>query len=224
MNPDILKLLIDSFMKILMPGLLVTIPLTVIAFSFAMIIAIMLAMVQVANVPVLKQFARFYIWVIRGTPLLVQLYVVFFGLPSIGVRIDAFPAAVLVFSINEGAYCAETMRAAIESVPAGQMEAGYCVGMNYYQIMLRIVLPQAFRTAFPPLFNSLIGMVKDTSLAANITVAEMFFATQRIAGRTYQFMALYLELALIYLMFSTVLTRVQAWGEKRLNSYGGNKI
>ena len=224
MNPDILKLLIDSFMKILMPGLLVTIPLTGIAFSFAMIIAIILAMVQVADVPVLKQFARFYIWVIRGTPLLVQLYVVFFGLPSIGVRINAFPAAVLVFSINEGAYCAETMRAAIESVPAGQMEAGYCVGMNYYQIMLRIVLPQAFRTAFPPLFNSLIGMVKDTSLAANITVAEMFFATQRIAGRTYQFMALYLELALIYLMFSTVLTRVQAWGEKRLNSYGGNKI
>jgi len=211
-------------MKILMPGLLVTIPLTVIAFSFAMIIAIILAMVQVADVPVLKQFARFYIWVIRGTPLLVQLYVVFFGLPSVGVRINAFPAAVLVFSINEGAYCAETMRAAIESVPAGQMEAGYCVGMNYYQIMTRIVLPQAFRTAFPPLFNSLIGMVKDTSLAANITVAEMFFATQRIAGRTYQFMALYLELAFIYLMFSTVLTRVQAWGEKRLNSYGGNKI
>ena len=224
MNPDILKLLIDSFMKILMPGLLVTIPLTVIAFSFAMIIAIILAMVQVADVPVLKQFARFYIWVIRGTPLLVQLYVVFFGLPSVGVRINAFPAAVLVFSINEGAYCAETMRAAIESVPAGQMEAGYCVGMNYYQIMTRVVLPQAFRTAFPPLFNSLIGMVKDTSLAANITVAEMFFATQRIAGRTYQFMALYLELAFIYLMFSTVLTRVQAWGEKRLNSYGGNKI
>ena len=211
-------------MKILMPGLLVTIPLTVIAFSFAMIIAIILAMVQVADVPRLKQFARFYIWVIRGTPLLVQLYVVFFGLPSVGVRINAFPAAVLVFSINEGAYCAETMRAAIESVPAGQMEAGYCVGMNYYQIMTRIVLPQAFRTAFPPLFNSLIGMVKDTSLAANITVAEMFFATQRIAGRTYQFMALYLELAFIYLMFSTVLTRVQAWGEKRLNSYGGNKI
>ena len=224
MTPNILKLLLDSFMKILMPGLLVTIPLTVIAFSIAMVIAIIMAMVQVANVPILKPFARFYIWVIRGTPLLVQLYVVFFGLPSVGVRISAFPAAVLVFSINAGAYCAETMRAAIESVPAGQMEAGYCVGMNYTQIMLRIVLPQAFRTAFPPLFNSLIGMVKDTSLAANITVAEMFFATQWIAGRTYQFMALYLELALIYLMFSTVLTRIQAWGEKRLNSYGGNKI
>lgn len=220
---ELLKLLLDSFMKILIPGLTMTIPLTVIAFSIAMVIAVITALIQYANVPVLKQLARFYIWVIRGTPLLVQLYVVFFGLPSIGIRVAAFPSAVAVFAVNEGAYCAETMRAAIESVPAGQLEAGFCVGMSYPQIMLRIVLPQAFRTAFPPLFNSLIGMVKDTSLAANITVAEMFFATQRIAGRTYQFMALYLELALIYLIFSTVLTRVQAFGEKRLNSYGGNK-
>ena len=210
-------------MKILIPGLTMTIPLTIIAFSIAMVIAVITALIQYANVPILKQLARFYIWVIRGTPLLVQLYVVFFGLPSIGFRVAAFPSAVAVFAVNEGAYCAETMRAAIESVPAGQLEAGFCVGMNYPQIMMRIVLPQAFRTAFPPLFNSLIGMVKDTSLAANITVAEMFFATQRIAGRTYQFMALYLELAIIYLMFSTVLTRVQAYGEKRLNSYGGNK-
>ncbi|MBR2761400.1 MAG: amino acid ABC transporter permease [Solobacterium sp.] len=223
MSQDILKLLMDSFMKILIPGLTMTIPLTVIAFSIAMVIAVITALIQYANVPILKQLARFYIWVIRGTPLLVQLYVVFFGLPSIGFRVAAFPSAVAVFAVNEGAYCAETMRAAIESVPAGQLEAGFCVGMNYPQIMMRIVLPQAFRTAFPPLFNSLIGMVKDTSLAANITVAEMFFATQRIAGRTYQFMALYLELAFIYLMFSTVLTRVQAYGEKRLNSYGGNK-
>ena len=223
MSQDILKLLLESFMKILIPGLTVTIPLTVISFSLAMVIAVITALIQYANVPVLRHLARFYIWVIRGTPLLVQLYVVFFGLPSIGIRVAAFPSAVAVFAVNEGAYCAETMRAAIESVPAGQLEAGFCVGMNYPQIMARIVLPQAFRTAFPPLFNSLIGMVKDTSLAANITVAEMFFATQRIAGRTYQFMALYLELALIYLIFSTVLTRVQAYGEKRLNSYGGNR-
>ena len=221
---NILQLLADSFLKILIPGIKVTIPLTVISFTLSLIIGTIVALVQFADIKVLKTLARFYIWVIRGTPLLIQLFVVFYGLPSVGILIDPFPAAVIVFSINEGAYCAETMRAAIESVPAGQMEAGYCVGMNYVQIMTRIVLPQAFRTAFPPLFNSLIGMVKDTSLAANITVAEMFFAAQRIAGRTYQFMTLYLELAFIYLMFSTVLTRVQAWGEKRLNSYGGNKI
>ena len=220
---EIWRLVIDSFWKILLPGLQMTVPLTVIAFFFAMIIAVIVAMIQYANIPVLKQIARFYIWVIRGTPLLVQLYVVFFGLPSIGVKISGFHAAVLVFSINEGAYCSETMRAALESVSSGQLEAGYCVGMNYLQIMWHIVLPQAFRTAFPPLFNSLIGMVKDTSLASNITVAEMFFATQRIAGRTYQFMALYLEVAVIYLMFSTILTWLQRIGEKKLNAYGGNK-
>lgn len=221
---DFIQLLIDSFWKILLPGLKMTIPLTIISFLIALVIAIIVAMIQYANVPVLKQIARFYIWVIRGTPLLVQLYVVFFGLPSIGINVlTPFQAAVIVFSINEGAYCSETMRAAIEAVPHGQTEAGYCVGMNYVQIMTRIVLPQAFRTAFPPLFNSLIGMVKDTSLASNITVAEMFFTTQRIAGRTYQYMPLYLELAFIYLMMSTVLTWVQRYGEKRLNMYGGNK-
>jgi len=215
------QIIVDSFWKILLPGLTMTIPLTFISFGLALIIAIIVALVQVAKIPVLTQIARFYIWIIRGTPLLVQLYVVFFGLPSIGIRVEAFLSAVAVFAINEGAYCAETMRAAIESVPIGQSEAGYCVGMNYLQIMWHIILPQALRTAFPPLFNSLIGMVKDTSLASNITVAEMFFVTQRIAGRNYQFMLLYLELAFIYLIFSTLLTKIQSWGEKKLSTYGG---
>ena len=116
-----------------------TIPLTVIAFALAMVIATVVALIQFAHVKVLTPLARFYIWVIRGTPLLVQLFVVFYGLPNLGVYLDAFPAAVLVFSINEGAYCAETMRGALESVPVGQIEAGYCVGMSYTQIMRRIV-------------------------------------------------------------------------------------
>lgn len=221
MTQNIWNILADSFMMILIPGLTMTIPLTLLAFGGALVIAVITALIQYAKVPVLKDLARVYIWIIRGTPLLVQLYVVFFGLPSIGVKVQAFPAAVIVFAINEGAYCAETMRAAIEAVPRGQLEAGYCSGLSFVQVMWHIVLPQAFRTAFPPLFNSLIGMVKDTSLASNITVAEMFFAAQRIAGRTYQFMAIYLELAFIYLMFSTVLSRIQAWGEKKLASYGG---
>ena len=134
-------ILVDSFGKILIPGLTITIPLTAISFSIALVIAVVTAMVQFANVKVLKQIARFYVWVIRGTPLLVQLFVVFYGLPNVGIIIDPFPAAVLVFSINEGAYCAETIRAALEAVPAGQMEAGQCVGMSYLQVMRRIVLP-----------------------------------------------------------------------------------
>lgn len=221
MDERLTNLLIDSFTKILIPGLTRTIPLTAISFSIALVIAITVAIIQFAHVKVLSQIARFYIWIIRGTPLLVQLYVVFFGLPNLGIIIDPFPCAILVFSLNEGAYCAETIRAALEAVPKGQIEAGYCVGLNYFQIMRRIILPQAMRTAFPPLSNSLIGMVKDTSLAANITVAEMFMATQRIVARTYEPLALYIEVALIYLVFCTILTRLQKVGEKKLNGLIG---
>ena len=191
MTSRLLQLLIDSFLQILLPGLLVTIPLTILSFVFGLIIAIGTAMVQIANISILKQLARFYIWIVRGTPLLVQLYVIFYGLPSLGVVLDAFPSAVLVFSVNTGAYAAETIRASIESVPKGQMEAGYTVGMSFSQIMRRIILPQAIRVAFPPLSNTLISLVKDTSLAANITVLEMFMTTQQMAARTYEPFALY---------------------------------
>lgn len=215
-----LELFLDSFWVILLPGLLVTIPLTAISFALALVIAVIVALIQFAGVPVLCQIARFYIWIIRGTPLLVQLFIVFYGLPHVGVLIDPFVAAVVVFSINEGAYCSETMRAALESVPKGQLEAGLCAGMSWGQTIRRIVLPQAFRTAFPTLGNSLISMVKDTSLAANITVTEMFMTTQRIVARTYEPLLLYVEVALIYLIFCTVLTKLQTSGEKRLERYG----
>ncbi|NQN35718.1 amino acid ABC transporter permease [Streptococcus suis] len=219
MTERVWQLLLDSFSQILVPGLLVTIPLTILSFTFGLLIAIGTALVQIAQIPILKQVARFYIWVVRGTPLLVQLYVIFFGLPSLGIVLDAFPSAVLVFSVNTGAYAAETIRASIESVPKGQLEAGYSVGMSFAQTMRRIILPQAFRVAFPPLSNTLIGLVKDTSLAANITVLEMFMATQQIAARTYEPFAIYCEVALVYLLFSTILTKLQAYGEKKLAVY-----
>lgn len=217
MNERIIHILLDSFPKIILPGIAMTIPLTVIAFSLALIIGLVTAMIQFANVKVLKQLARFYIWVVRGTPLLVQLFVVFYGLPSVGILIDPFPAAVIVFAINEGAYSAETIRSALEAVPAGQLEAGYCAGMTYMQTMRRIVLPQALRTAVPPLSNSVIAMLKDTSLAANITVAEMLMATQRAVSVYYEPLWLYLEVGLIYLLFTTLFTWLQRRLEKRLN-------
>ena len=219
MNNELLNILIDAFPRLLIAGLTVTIPLTALAFFFAMIIAVAAALAQFARVPVLTPLCRFYIWVFRGTPLLVQLFVVFFGLAKVDIRIAAFPAAVITFALNEGAYCAETVRAALEAVPAGQLEAGYCSGMSYLQIMRRIVLPQAMRTAFPPLSNSLIALVKDTSLAANITVIEMFRVTQQINARVYEPLALYIEVGLIYLLFSTVLTWLQHKGEKKLSAY-----
>lgn len=217
----LLGILLESFWQILLPGLAVTIPLTAVSFFFAMVIAVLTAMVQFAKVPVLRHVARFYIWVARGTPLLVQLFVVFYGLPDLGILLEPIPAAIIVFSLNEGAYCAETVRAALEAVPPGQMEAGRCVGMSYLQVMRCVVLPQAMRIAFPSLSNSLIAMVKDTSLASNITVTEMFMETRRIASANAEFLGLYIEVGLIYLLFCTVLTKLQRVVERRLGSYGG---
>ena len=223
MNERLWGILVDSFPKLLKYGLEVTVPLTIASFALALIISVIVALIQYANLKGLRQICRFYIWIIRGTPLLVQLYLVFYGLPSVGIMLDAYPAAVLVFGFNEGAYMAETMRGALESVSTGQVEAGYCVGMNYLQIMWHVVLPQAFRTAFPALSNSLISMLKGTSLAATITVMEMFRQAQVINGRVYESLGLYGEVALIYLLFCTLLTWLQHKGEKKLASYGGTK-
>ncbi len=219
MNSRIIAELADSFFKLLMPGIRITIPLTVISFVLGLIIALMTALVQVAKIPVLKQIARFYVWIIRGTPMIVQLFVVYFGLPSIGVRLDPFPSAIIVFSLSVGAYCSETVRATIEAVDKGQMEAGYCLGLNFWQTMKLIVLPQAFVTAFPPLSNSLIGLVKDTSLAYSVAIVEILASAQRIAARTYDYFWLYLEAGFIYLMFCTVLTLLQRKIEKKIGSY-----
>ena len=219
MTERIWGILVEGFGKIMLASIRVTIPLTIIGFFLAMVIALVMALVQYAKIPVLKEISRFYIWIFRGTPLLVQLFLAYFGLPKLGIVMEAFPCAVMVFALNEGAYCAETMRSALEAVPEGQMEAGFCVGMNYLQIMWHVVLPQAFRTAFPPLSNSLISMLKDTSLAAEITVADMFMSAQKIVGRTYEPLWLYAEVALIYLVFSTVLTFIQRHYEKKLNKY-----
>ena len=216
MSDRLVQILISSFPRILIPGIKVTIPLTLLSFIFGCILALFLALVQIANVKGLKQFARFYIWVFRGTPLIVQLFIIFYGLPSVGIILDAFPSAVIAFALNLGAYNAEIFRSAIQAVPAGQTEAAYMIGLNYPQTMFRIVMPQAFRIAFPPLFNSLIGLTQDTSLASSITVVELFTTAQQIAARNYEPFALYCEAAVIYLIICTVLTWIQNYFEKKL--------
>ena len=224
MSERLLHILITSFTKILIPGIKVTIPLTLFAFLFSMILAILLAVVQVAEVRFFKQLSQIYIWIFRGTPLIVQLFIIFFGLPSIGIMIDAFPAAVIAFGMNLAAYNAEVLRAAILAVPRGQTEAAYLIGLTPAQTMIRVVLPQAFPIAFPSLFNNLISLVKDTSLASSITVTELFTSAQQIAARTYEPFALYCEAAVIYLLFCTILTWIQSFIEDRLQwKSKGNK-
>jgi cystine transport system permease protein len=223
MTERLWDILVDSFPKMLEYGVKVTIPLTILSFTLAIAAALLVALIQYAKVKGLRQLCRFYIWITRGTPLLVQLYIVFYGLPKVGIMIDAFPAAVLVLGLNEAAYMAETIRGTLESVSVGQLEAGYCVGMTWPKIMWHVVLPQALRTAFPALSNSMISMLKETSMAATITVMELFRQAQVINGRVYEPLALYIEAALIYLIFCTILTFLQRRGEKRLASYGGAK-
>lgn len=223
MDNRIVSMLIDSFPKMFVLGVKVTIPLAIFSFALAFVIAVIVAFIQYANVKFFKQLTRFYIWIVRGTPLLVQLYIFFYGLPKIGIKLAAIPCAILVLGLNEGAYMAESMRAALEAVPKGQMEAGYCIGESYMQIMMRIILPQALRTAFPSLSNSFISLIKETSMASTITVVEMFRQAQIINGRVYEPFALYLEAAFIYLIFCTFITFIQKRVENKLNSYGGVK-
>jgi len=219
--PDWLLLMADSLPTLLWAGLMFTIPLTILSFIFGLSLGLLTALVRLFAPVWVSLIARFYVWIFRGTPMLVQLFVIFYGLPSAGIYLDAFTAAVIGFSLNVGAYSSEVIRAVISSVPKGQWEAAYSIGMSWRQALTRTILPQATRTAVPPLSNTFISLVKDTSLAAAITVPELFQSAQRIVATTYEPLVLYIEAALIYLALSTVLSHLQARLEKRFRRYGG---
>ncbi|OYR16991.1 amino ABC transporter, permease, 3-TM region, His/Glu/Gln/Arg/opine family domain protein [Brucella grignonensis] len=211
----------DSLPTLLWAGLMFTIPLTILSFIFGLSLGLLTALVRLFAPVWVSLIARFYVWIFRGTPMLVQLFVIFYGLPSAGIYLDAFTAAVIGFSLNVGAYSSEVIRAVISSVPKGQWEAAYSIGMSWRQALTRTILPQATRTAVPPLSNTFISLVKDTSLAAAITVPELFQSAQRIVATTYEPLILYIEAALIYLALSTILSHLQARLEKRFRRYGG---
>ena len=173
-------------------AILYTIPLSIITFICGLILAVLTALARLSSVKFLQIIARVYVSVIRGTPLLVQLFIIFYGLPTIGIIIDPFPSAVIGFSLNVGAYASEIIRAAIVSIPKGQWEAAYSLGMSYPKALKRIILPQASRVSLPPLSNTFIGLVKDTSLAAMILVTEMFRRAQEIAATNYEFLLFYI--------------------------------
>lgn len=213
--------MLDSFPTLLWAGIRFTIPLTLLSFALGLALGLVTAVARLFGPAPVSALARFYVWIIRGTPLLVQLFVIFYGLPSIGVLLDAFPAALIGFTLNVGAYTSEIIRAAISSVPKGQWEAAYSTGMNWQQAMRRTILPQAARVSVPPLSNTFISLVKDTSLAAAITVPELFQAAQRIVATTYEPLILYIQAALIYLVLSSVLSALQSRLETRFSRYGG---
>src|SRR5215217_859578 len=219
--PHWLNLMIESLPSLLWACLVFTVPLTLLSFVFGLSLGLVAAITRLFAPRPLGALVRFYVWIIRGTPLLVQLFLIFYGLPSAGIVIDAFPAALIGFTLNIGAYTSEIIRAVLLAVPKGQWEAAYSVGMTWTQSMRRTILPQAGRVAVPPLSNTFISLVKDTSLAAAITLPELFRAAQRIVAVTYEPLILYVEAALIYLALSSVLSALQVRLERRLGRYGG---
>jgi L-cystine transport system permease protein len=222
-DPEKVQKLIDiaftSLRPLLEGALYYTLPLTFISFFFGIILAVLTALARISSSKPLQIIARIYVSAIRGTPLLVQLFILFFGLPTVGIVIDPFPAAVFGFSLNVGAYASEVIRAAIQSIPKGQWEAAHTIGMNYTQTLRRIILPQATRVSIPPLSNTFISLVKDTSLASLILVTEMFRRAQEIASANYEFLLLYTEAAIIYWLICFILSLIQDRIEHRLDRY-----
>ena len=210
--PEFISLAISSFWPMLYAGLVFTIPITLISFFLGLLLGFIVALIRLYGPAPLKNVVRFYVWIIRGTPLLVQLFLIFYALPSVGITLDAFPAAVIGFTLNVGAFTSEVIRATLLSVAKGQWEAAHSIGMSWGQSLRYIILPQAA----PPLSNTFISLVKDTSLASVITVPELFLAAQRIAAVTYQPLILYSEAALLYLLICSVLSYLQSRLELRL--------
>ncbi|WP_430790748.1 amino acid ABC transporter permease [Virgibacillus flavescens] len=214
-----IDIFISSLWPLIQGALIYTIPLALITFVIGLILAVLTALARLSGIKPLEWIARFYVSVLRGTPLLVQLFIIFFGLPSVGITIDSFTAAIIGFSLSVGAYGSEIIRAALSSIPKGQWEAGFSISMTYTQALRRVILPQAARVSIPPLSNSFISLVKDTSLASTIIVAEMFRKAQEIASLNYEFLLVYSEAALIYWVICMILSFFQGRIERKLDRY-----
>ncbi|MDK4687940.1 amino acid ABC transporter permease [Kingella negevensis] len=217
-------LMIDAFVPLIKSGFMVSVQLAIASFICGMIIATAVALVRVMPRGgvfhrIILAILKVYISIIRGTPMVVQLAIVFYGLPAMNIFIDPIPAAIIAFSLNVGAYGSETVRAAILSVLKGQWEAGFSIGMTYMQTFRRIIAPQALRVAVPPLSNSFIGLFKETSLASFVTVTEMFRVAQQYANTSYDFLPVYIEVGFTYWLFCWVLFVVQARLEKHFDRH-----
>ncbi|AKS65647.1 cysteine ABC transporter permease [Aggregatibacter aphrophilus NJ8700] len=224
MNAERADEVISSFWPMMEAAIDKTIPLAVISFFAGVAIALIVALIRIVEKPnlgirLLQILCRIYVSTIRGTPMLVQIFIIFYGLPEVGIKLDPFPTAIIAFSINIGAYASETIRAAILSIPKGQWEASYSIGMNYYQTFTRTIMPQALRVSVPPLANTFISNVKDTSLASLVLVTEMFRVAQNITAENYEFIMIYSEAALIYWCICLILSFAQDRLEKRLSRH-----
>ena len=215
----IIQLLISSFWPLMKAGLKMTVPLTLVSFALGMILAFVTAMCRISKNKLLSKTAQFYVWVIRGTPMIVQLFVIFYGLPKVGIMFSPIVSAIIGLTISEGAYDSEIIRAALTSIPKGQWEACHALGMSKLQTLLNVIIPQAALIAVPSLGNMFISLVKDTSLTAILTVREVFQIGQQIVAVTFEPLWIYLEVGVIDLIYSTVLSQLQGVLERKLGKH-----
>jgi polar amino acid transport system permease protein len=214
MNFDI-DLVLRSFPLLLM-GAGVTIQVTVLSVGFGLLIGMFVGIARLSTTWIVKMLATIYVDFIRGTPLLVQIFIIYFALPIVlGQRIDPFIAAITACSVNSGAYVAEIFRGGIQSIDQGQMEAGRSLGMTWAQTMRFIILPQAFKRIIPPLGNEFIAMLKDSSLVSVIGFEELTRRGQLIIARTYGSFEIWLTVAFIYLVMTLTIARLVDYLERR---------
>jgi L-cystine transport system permease protein len=212
--------LVRSSLGPLLDGLLRgTLPLTAVSFTLGLALALVVALMRLSGRRLVSAVARAYVSVIRGTPLLLQLFIIFFGLPSLGITLAPWPSAIIGLSLNVAAYASEAVRGAILAVPRGQWEAAMTVGMGRVTTLRRVVLPQAARIAVPSLSNTLISLVKDTSLVSVVLVTELLRQAQIIAGQTFEYFTLYSVAAVYYWVVCFLLSIGQARLETRLSRH-----
>ncbi|HBO4009374.1 TPA: amino acid ABC transporter permease [Pseudomonas aeruginosa] len=202
----------------LLQGAMYTVLFAAVSMVLGLILGFSVAVVRVTKVPVVSQIAAVYVSAFCGTPLLVQIFVLYYGLPSVGIEFTPVTAGILALTLNVAAYLSESMRGAILGIDKGQWEAGLSVGLTWGQTLWNIITPQALRLAVPSLSNSLISLIKDTSLISVITVTELMLATKEVIAETFQPLPLYLAAAGIYWLLSALFERVQKALENRLTA------
>jgi len=209
------------FNPYILGGVVTTIWLTVVSIAAGLVLGFALALMRRSRQPVMQWAAKVYVWLFRGTPLLVQLIVIYTALPQLGIRFSVIESAILGLTLNEAAYLAEIVRAGIEAVPAGQSRAGLALGMTERQIMRYIVMPQAFKVIIPPLGNSVNGLLKTTSVTSVISMEELLRRTQVLIQERFMVLELFVVAALYYLLLTTLWDLVQQRIEKRFGRSEG---
>lgn len=210
---------IKNILPTMLQGSVLTLELTFLSIVFGTIIGVVVAMIKLTNNKVISAIGNFYTWVFRGTPLLLQLVVFYYGFPAINIELSAFQAAIIGLSLNAGAYMAEIIRSGILAIDVGQFEASKALGFTYGQTMKKIVLPQAFRIVIPPVGNQFIGMIKDTSLVSAIALEEVLRKAETLGSSTGNPWPPYITAGILYLLMTTIFTSIFSVVEKKLSVY-----